>query len=77
MFMIDPADMQTAIRETGKAHMSAADHTNFSGLKTSGSLLSPDQPAAVLAGLALGAELSLSGEFVSWDDKAMEKFVCK
>ena len=57
--------------------MNEADHTNFSGFKTSGSLLTPDQPAAVLAGLALGAELSISGEFVSWDDKAMEKYTCK
>ena len=69
--------MQTAIRDTGRAHMNEADHTNFSGLKTSGSLLSPDQPAAVLAGLALKAELSNSGEFVSWDDESMEKYACK
>ncbi|KAK4705166.1 hypothetical protein P7C70_g1036, partial [Phenoliferia sp. Uapishka_3] len=67
--------MQTAIRDTGAAHMSPSDHKKFSALKTDGNLLPPHKPGGVLAGLALAAESSLSGEFVSWDTTEMAKYM--
>lgn len=55
--------------------MKAEDHIKFTGLHTSGNLIPPHKPGGVLAGLALAAEPSLSGTFVSWDDKAMDPYM--
>jgi hypothetical protein len=55
--------------------MLEVDHTKFSALHTSGSLVQPHQPGGVLAGLALEAEASLSGTFVSWNDEPLEKYL--
>lgn len=65
--------MQEAIRSTGGEHMTTADHDKFTGLHKSGHLIPPEAPAKILAGLSIGADISLSGTFVSWDDAGLVK----
>jgi hypothetical protein len=60
--------MQREIREFGGVHMAPGDHDSFIREKKEGSLLKPEDPGQVIAGLAVNGPESLSGEFVSWDD---------
>jgi hypothetical protein len=66
--------MQSNIRECGSVHMAPSDHDKFVREKTEGSLLKPEDPGHVIAGLAVNGPLSLSGEFVSWDDPRCREF---
>lgn len=61
--------MQTRIRTEGQERMSSSDHQSFVQAKENGKLLAPELPGRVIAGLALRAPLSLSGQFVTWNDK--------
>lgn len=67
-------EMQREIREVHAAHMSEKDREKFSGLKTSGGLLKPEQPGHVIAKLAVGAGKELSGKFLSWNDESLKAF---
>ncbi|KAL6705730.1 hypothetical protein ACN47E_006367 [Coniothyrium glycines] len=71
-------EMQREIREVHHARMSAHDRQKFSGLKTDGALLRPEQPGHVIARLAVagakGDLEGLSGRFVRWSDEALAKF---
>ncbi|KAL1610235.1 hypothetical protein SLS60_001900 [Paraconiothyrium brasiliense] len=67
-------DMQREIRELHNKTMSDEDAAKFAGLKTNGGLLKPEQPAHVIAKLAVAGGKDLSGKFLSWNDKALEKF---
>ncbi|KAF7301734.1 Short-chain dehydrogenase/reductase family protein [Mycena indigotica] len=64
--MVDTA-MQVALRETGAPHMSAKDHEKFVSVHANGELLKAEDPARVIASLAISAPKSMSGQFVSWD----------
>lgn len=66
--------MQSNLREFGGAHMSPNDHNNFVREKKEGTLLTPEDPGHVIAGLAVSGPKSLSGEFVSWDDPRCREF---
>ncbi|KAL1743766.1 hypothetical protein HDZ31DRAFT_64767 [Schizophyllum fasciatum] len=66
-------DMQRVIRDTGSGHMQDW-HQMFIKLKEEGKLVKPEQPAHVLAGLALGAPKELSGQFVPWDGDKVKEF---
>jgi hypothetical protein len=66
--------MQSNIRESGRAHMAPSDHNNFVREKEEGSLVKPEDPGHVIAGLAVSGPESLSGEFVSWDDPRCREF---
>lgn len=66
--------MQSNIRESGGAHMLPSDHDSFVRVKREGSLVKPEDPGHVIAGLAVGGPESLSGEFVSWDDPRCREF---
>ncbi|KAJ2724782.1 hypothetical protein GGI07_001743 [Coemansia sp. Benny D115] len=71
-------EMQALIRsEDGRGAMVADQHKKFTELHRTGTLLRPEQPAAVIAGLVLGAEDSLSGAFYSWDSPEVAKYALK
>lgn len=67
-------EMQREIREVHHERMSANDREKFSGLKTNGGLLRPEQPGHVIAKLAVaeGEHVkALSGKFLSWNDESL------
>ncbi|GAA6015661.1 hypothetical protein JCM8202_001066 [Rhodotorula sphaerocarpa] len=70
-------DMQAKIRQLGGSVMSASDHERFMGLHARGELLPPHEPGGVLAGLALSAPTSMSGQFVNWNDSEPKGFQLK
>jgi NAD(P)-dependent dehydrogenase (short-subunit alcohol dehydrogenase family) len=67
-------EMQREIREQHHERMSASDREKFSGFKTSGKLLRPEQPGHVIAKLAVSAGSEFSGKFLSWDDESLGAF---
>jgi len=67
-------EMQREIRELHHRTMDKKDVDKFASLKSSGTLLKPELPGHVIARLALDAPNSLSGRFLSWNDKDLEKF---
>jgi NAD(P)-dependent dehydrogenase (short-subunit alcohol dehydrogenase family) len=69
-------EMQREIREVHHERMSEKDREKFSGLKSSGGLLKPEQPGHVIARLAVGGEevKSFNGKFLSWNDESLGKF---
>jgi hypothetical protein len=52
------------------------DREKFSGLKSDGGLLKPEQPGYVIARLAVGGDevKSFNGKFLSWNDESLDKF---
>lgn len=61
-------EMQAIIREEGQKAMPPERHAYFKQLKESGRLAPPEEPARVIAWLALHAPSTLSGEFVEYTD---------
>ncbi|RAL68492.1 hypothetical protein DID88_007220 [Monilinia fructigena] len=72
-------DMQREIRGySTNGVMDKKDAEKFLGLYEAGKLLKPEQPGGVLAGLAIDEnlkEVGLSGKYLSWDDKLLEKYL--
>ncbi|KAF8933186.1 hypothetical protein BGZ58_006529 [Dissophora ornata] len=64
-------EMQSVIRTKGVDNMVPEQHAKFVDLHASKTLLHPDQPAHVIASLAVNAPNSMSGKFFSWDDKEL------
>ncbi|KAF9945685.1 hypothetical protein BGZ70_003670, partial [Mortierella alpina] len=62
-------EMQGTIREKGATTMVPDQHAEFLHLHATKTLLHPDQPAHVIASLAIKAGNDLSGKFVAWDDE--------
>jgi NAD(P)-dependent dehydrogenase (short-subunit alcohol dehydrogenase family) len=69
-------EMQREIREVHHERMSGKDREKFSGLKSDGGLLKPEQPGYVIARLAVGGDevKSFNGKFLSWNDESLDKF---
>ncbi|KAF1837278.1 NAD(P)-binding protein [Decorospora gaudefroyi] len=67
-------EMQREIREVHHVRMSEKDKEKFSELKSSGGLLTPEQPGHVIAKLAVGGGNELSGKFLSWNDESLKAF---
>ncbi|EMD60798.1 hypothetical protein GGP41_009760 [Bipolaris sorokiniana] len=67
-------EMQREIREVHHERMSEKDREKFSGLKSSGGLLKPEQPGNVIAKLAVSGGKELSGKFLSWNDDSLKAF---
>lgn len=67
-------EMQREIREVHHERMSEKDREKFSGLKSSGGLLKPEQPGNVIAKLAVSGGKELSGKFLSWNDESLKAF---
>ncbi|CAN9100451.1 unnamed protein product [Alternaria alternata] len=69
-------EMQRKIREVHHERMSGKDREKFSGLKSDGGLLKPEQPGYVIARLAVGGDevKSFNGKFLSWNDESLDKF---
>lgn len=63
-------EMQRDIREKHNTAMDAGDAKRFAELKSSGSLLKPEQPGHVMAKLVLDAPAELNGKFLSWTRKS-------
>lgn len=57
-------DMQRELREAHLHEMDESDSKKFTELHTSGKLVSPEKPGAVIAAAALDAPSELSGEYV-------------
>ena len=72
--VVDTA-MQERIRDEGREGMPADSHQKFVAYHEEGDLLPPEVPGRVLAVLALYAPAGWSGEFVSWDDEAVQTLV--
>jgi len=69
--------MQREIREVHHERMSEKDRTKFSGLKTDGGLLKPEQPGYVMSRLAVakGEDVKkFNGKFLSWNDESLGGF---
>ncbi|KAK5169645.1 uncharacterized protein LTR77_005622 [Saxophila tyrrhenica] len=67
-------EMQRDIREKHSTAMDASDAKKFAELKSSGSLLKPEQPGHVMARLVLDAPKELSGKFVQWNGEELKAF---
>jgi NAD(P)-dependent dehydrogenase (short-subunit alcohol dehydrogenase family) len=67
-------EMQREIREVHHERMSQKDREKFSGLKSSGGLLKPEQPGHVIAKLAMNGGKEFSGKFLSWNDESLKTF---
>lgn len=61
-------EMQAVIRKEGHKAMPPERHAYFKQLKESGRLAPPEEPARVIAWLALHAPASVSGEFIEYTD---------
>ena len=66
--------MQQDIREKHDTAMDANDAKKFAELKSSGSLLKPEQPGHVIAKLVLEGSKELSGKFLQWNAEELEAF---
>lgn len=66
--------MQQDIREKHDKAMDSTDAKKFAELKSSGSLLKPEQPGHVIAKLAVDAPHDLSGQFLQWNADELKAF---
>jgi NAD(P)-dependent dehydrogenase (short-subunit alcohol dehydrogenase family) len=66
--------MQQDIREKHDKAMDTNDAKKFAELKSSGSLLKPEQPGHVIAKLVLDAPRDLSGQFLQWNADELKAF---
>ncbi|KAJ6628693.1 hypothetical protein B0H10DRAFT_1988834 [Mycena sp. CBHHK59/15] len=62
-------DMQAMLRDSGVQHLAEKDYQMFISAHNDGKLLKAEDPAHVIASLALHAVKSLSGQYVSWDSE--------
>ncbi|KAJ5122891.1 hypothetical protein N7448_008988 [Penicillium atrosanguineum] len=67
-------EMQRELREEHISSLDAEMHSKFTSVHQTSDLLEPEQPGHVMARLALGAPRSLSGQFLSWNDPALQQF---
>ena len=67
-------EMQREIREKHQNAMTASDAKKFAELKSTGSLLKPEQPGHVMAKLVLDAPKELSGKFLQWNAEELDAF---
>lgn len=67
-------EMQRDIREKHNNAMDASDAKKFAELKSTGSLLRPEQPGHVMAKLVLDAPKELSGMFLQWNADELKAF---
>ena len=67
-------EMQRDIREKHNKAMDASDAKKFAELKSSGSLLKPEQPGHVMAKLVLDGPKELSGRFLQWNAEELKAF---
>jgi hypothetical protein len=54
--------------------MKATDHKNFVDAYNEGALVNPHDVGYVIAALSLRAPLSLTGQFVRWDNEECREF---
>ncbi|GAD95771.1 short-chain dehydrogenase/reductase, putative [Paecilomyces variotii No. 5] len=71
--MVD-TEMQRQLREDHVSNLEADVHAKFIGVQKEGKLLKPEQPGHVMAKLVLDAPSSLSGRFLTWNDKDLLAF---
>ena len=67
-------EMQQDIREKHSQAMTTKDAKKFAELKSSGSLLKPEQPGHVIAKLALDGPHELTGKFLQWNAEELRAF---
>lgn len=66
--------MQAVLRDAGAQHMKATDHKSFVDAYNEGALVNPHDVGYVIAALSLRAPLSLTGQFVRWDNEECREF---
>ncbi|RJE22153.1 short-chain dehydrogenase [Aspergillus sclerotialis] len=71
--MVD-TEMQRELREDHATTLEPQVHSKFTTVHKEGKLLKPEQPGHVMAKLVLDAPKSLSGQFLSWNDKKLDEF---
>ncbi|KAJ3500385.1 hypothetical protein NMY22_g19279 [Coprinellus aureogranulatus] len=67
-------DMQAEMRSVGATALAPADYQIFAQAHSNGKLVKPEDCGHVIAALALRAERSLSGQFVSWDSEECKAY---
>ncbi|KAK5107797.1 hypothetical protein LTR62_000665 [Meristemomyces frigidus] len=67
-------EMQREIREVHHERMETKDKQKFAELKSSGSLLKPEQPGDVVAACVVAPPRDLSGKFMSWDGEELQAY---
>lgn len=70
---LDP-QMQATVRADGVDRMDPSELEKFTSLHSTGKLVKPEECGRVIAGLAVAATPEMSGQYVSWDDAALEQF---
>lgn len=71
--MVD-TEMQRELREDHATTLEPQVHSKFTTVHKDGKLLKPEQPGHVMAKLVLDAPNSLTGKFLSWNDKELAGF---
>ncbi|KAG0645180.1 putative oxidoreductase [Hyphodiscus hymeniophilus] len=74
---IRPGVVDTEMQVEVRGHNSVMDEKDakkFKSLHEEGKLLKPEQPGNVMARLSISGEKELSGKFLSWDSKELEKY---
>lgn len=66
--------MQAVLRDAGAQYMKATDHKSFVDAYNEGTLVNPHDVGYVIAALSLRAPLSLTGQFVKWDNEECREF---
>ncbi|KAJ3739426.1 hypothetical protein DFH05DRAFT_1463793 [Lentinula detonsa] len=72
--VVDTA-MHAAIRDLRAAKAMGAGHQAFIDTVAKGSLLKPETPGHVIAGLSVHCPQDLSGQFVNWNDDVCKPFM--
>ncbi|OCF32718.1 cytoplasmic protein [Kwoniella heveanensis CBS 569] len=65
-------DMQALLRDKGPSSMHPSEMVKFQSAFEKGELLPPEQPGAIIAGLAVAGPNELSGEYINWADERLQ-----
>ncbi|WRT68569.1 uncharacterized protein IL334_005547 [Kwoniella shivajii] len=76
VFAIRPGmvDMQGLLRTNGPGTMHPDEMVKFQNAYEKGELLKPEQPGAIIAGLAISGPIEISGEYINWADERLEAY---
>ncbi|KAA1066932.1 hypothetical protein PGT21_012295 [Puccinia graminis f. sp. tritici] len=71
---VTDTEMQEELRSKGKGLMTPEVYQSCYDLFASSQIVQPDQPAEVIANLAVRADQNLTGQFYAWDDEELKSY---
>ncbi|EFP78582.2 uncharacterized protein PGTG_04538 [Puccinia graminis f. sp. tritici CRL 75-36-700-3] len=71
---VTDTEMQEELRSKGKGLMTPEVYQSCYDLFASSQIVQPDQPAEVIANLAVRADQNLTGQFFAWDDEELKSY---